>query len=104
MEKPSAEELAQLLSWVEFLEPLSEEEQGWLARRLSGANLEAGVTFLVDLEEHAEQRVVLSGRLAGLREPTLWKGADPRRARRRGIGRGYWSGAPRPTGAARVGP
>ncbi len=59
MEKPSAEELAQLLSWVEFLEPLSEEEQGWLARRLSFSNLEAGETFLVGPEEHAQRMVVV---------------------------------------------
>ena len=64
MEKPSAEELAELLSWVEFLEPLSEEEQGWLARRLSCSNLEAGETFLVNPEEHAERMVpVLKGQL-----------------------------------------
>jgi CRP/FNR family transcriptional regulator, cyclic AMP receptor protein len=64
MEKPSAEELAQLLSWVEFLEPLSEEEQGWLARRLCCSNLEAGETFLVGPEEHAQRMVlVLRGQL-----------------------------------------
>ena len=45
MEKPPAEELAELLSWVAFFEPLSEEERGWLARRLSYSNFEAGETF-----------------------------------------------------------
>jgi hypothetical protein len=64
MERPSAEELAELLSWVEFLEPLSEEERDWLAQRLSCSNLEAGETFSVDPEEHDEQMVlVLRGQL-----------------------------------------
>ena len=64
MEKTSTEELAELLSWVEFLEPLSEEERGWLARRLFCSNLEAGETFSVDPEEHDERMVlVLRGQL-----------------------------------------
>ena len=64
MEKPSAEELAELLSWVEFLEPLSEEEQGWLTGRLTCTPLEANETFVVGPEEHAERMVlVLRGQL-----------------------------------------
>src|SRR3712207_4901786 len=64
MEKPSAEELAELLSWVEFLEPLTEEEQGWLARRLCCSNLEAGECFLVHPEEYAQRMMlVLRGQL-----------------------------------------
>ena len=59
MENPSAEDLRQLLSWVGFLEPLSEEEQGWLARRLSRTDLEAGEHFVFGPEEHAEQMVLL---------------------------------------------
>jgi CRP/FNR family transcriptional regulator, cyclic AMP receptor protein len=64
MEKPSAKELAELLSWVEFLEPLSEEEQGWLTGRLTCTTLEANETFVVGPEEHAERMVlVLRGQL-----------------------------------------
>ena len=59
MENPSAEELRQLLSWVDFLEPHCEEEQGWLARRLSCTRLEAGDAFVVGPEEHAERMVLL---------------------------------------------
>ena len=63
-ENPSAEERQQLLSWVPFLEPLSEEEQGWLARRLSCTPLELDETFMVGPEEHAERMVlVLRGQL-----------------------------------------
>jgi CRP/FNR family transcriptional regulator, cyclic AMP receptor protein len=59
MEKPSAEELERLLAWVPFLEPLSDDERGWLAPRLTFTTLEAGETFVVGPEEHAERMVLL---------------------------------------------
>ena len=63
-ENPSAEERQQLLSWVPFLEPLSEDEHGWLAQRLSCTMLETDETFVVGPEEHAERMVlVLRGQL-----------------------------------------
>ena len=58
-ENPSAEERQQLLSWVPFLESLSEDEHAWLARRLSCTRLEAGDAFVVGPEEHAERMVLL---------------------------------------------
>jgi CRP/FNR family cyclic AMP-dependent transcriptional regulator len=63
-ENPSAEELQQLLSWVPFLESLSEDDHGWLVARLSCTSLEAGETFVVGPEEYAERMVlVLRGQL-----------------------------------------
>jgi hypothetical protein len=74
MENPSAEELTELLSWAEFLEPLSEEEQGSLARRLSCSNLEAGETFLVNPEEHDKRMVlVLRGQLQVYESDPSWR-------------------------------
>ena len=64
MERPSAKELEWLLAWVPFLKPLSEDERGWLAPRLTFTTLEAGDTFVVGPEEHAERMVlVLRGQL-----------------------------------------
>ena len=64
MENPSAEDLRGPLSWVPFLEPLSEDEWGWLVARLSCTGLEAGETFIVGPHEHAERMVlVLVGQL-----------------------------------------
>ncbi len=61
---PTTEELVRLLSWVPFLEVLSEDEKEWLVRRLSFMDLEAGETFAVSPEEHAERMLlVLSGQL-----------------------------------------
>ena len=63
-ENPSPEERQQLLSWVPFLEPLSEDEYGWLAQRLSCTMLETDEIFLVGPAEHAERMVlVLRGHL-----------------------------------------
>ncbi len=59
MESPSAEELVRLLAWVPFLEPLSEDERGELALRLWFTTLEAGETFIVGPEEHAQRMVLL---------------------------------------------
>ena len=59
MESPSAEELVRLLAWVPFLEPLSEDERGQLAPRLTFTTLEAGETFVVGPEEHAKRMVLL---------------------------------------------
>ncbi len=59
MESRSPEELERLLGWVAFLEPLSEEERAWLAQRLTFTTLEAGETFVVGPEEHAQRMVVL---------------------------------------------
>ena len=47
------------LSWVPFLEPLSEHERGWLAGRLSCTGLEAGKVSVLNPEEHAERMVLL---------------------------------------------
>ena len=58
-ENPSAEELQHLLSWAPFLEPLSEDERGQLALRLTFTTLEAGETFVVAPEEHAQRMVLL---------------------------------------------
>jgi CRP/FNR family transcriptional regulator len=64
MQKSTAEEPRALFCWVPFLEPLSEEEQAWLAERLSYISLEKGETFSVAPEEHTERMVVvLSGQL-----------------------------------------
>jgi CRP/FNR family transcriptional regulator, cyclic AMP receptor protein len=64
MENSPAEELRGPLSWVPFLEPLSEDEWGWLLARLSCASLEAGEIFTVGPQEHAERVVlVLRGQL-----------------------------------------
>ena len=59
MESPSPEELERLLAWVPFLEPLSEDERGRLALRLTFATLGAGETFVVGPEEHAQRMVLL---------------------------------------------
>lgn len=59
MESPSAQELERLLAWVPFLEPLSEDERGRLALRLTFATHDAGETFIVGPEEHAQRMVVL---------------------------------------------
>ena len=58
-ENPSAKELQRFLSWVPFLEPLSEDERAWLALRLTFTTLEAGETFVVAPEEHAQRMVLL---------------------------------------------
>ena len=64
MEGPPAEELVRLLAWVPFLEPLSAEERKRLAARLTFTTLEAGETFVVGPQEHAQRMVlVLSGQL-----------------------------------------
>ncbi len=54
-----AEDLQRLLTWVPFLEPLSEEELGRLATRLSCTDLEAGEALALGPEEHAERMVLL---------------------------------------------
>jgi CRP/FNR family cyclic AMP-dependent transcriptional regulator len=59
MESRSPEELERLLGWVAFLEPLSEDERAWLAQRLTFTTLEAGETFVVGPEEHAQRMVLL---------------------------------------------
>jgi CRP/FNR family cyclic AMP-dependent transcriptional regulator len=64
MENSPAEALRGPLSWVPFLEPLSEAEWGWLLARLSCTSLEAGEIFTVGPQEHAERVVlVLRGQL-----------------------------------------
>ena len=105
MESPSTEELERLLAWVPFLEPLSEDERGWLALRLTFTTLEAGETFVVGPEEHAQRMVlVLRGQLQvyekdpSERELTLavLEGGQS-------VG-GNGSGPPYPAGAVRAGP
>jgi hypothetical protein len=59
MDHPSAEQLRGFLSWVPFLEPLSEDERGWLAERLSCTGLEAGEVSVLGPDEHAEQMALL---------------------------------------------
>jgi CRP/FNR family transcriptional regulator len=44
---------------VPFLEPLSEDERGWLAGRLSCTGLEADEVSVLGPEEHAERMVLL---------------------------------------------
>src|SRR3712207_4525201 len=64
MENPSSEELERLLAWEPFLEPLSADEPGWLAQRLTFTTLEVGETFVLGPEEHAQRMVLLlSGQL-----------------------------------------
>ncbi len=58
------ERLTQLLSLVDFLEPLSAEALDELAGRISCESLRAGETFDIGSEEHAERMLlVLRGRV-----------------------------------------
>ena len=105
MESPSTEELERLLAWVPFLEPLSEDERGWLALRLTFTTLEAGETFVVGPEEHAQRMVlVLRGQLQVYEKDPSDRGAYPCGARGRRIRWADGSGAPYSAGAARAGP
>jgi len=59
IENPPAEELQRLLSLMSFLEPLSEDALGELARSVGCTSLQAGDSFVVGPEEHGEQMLLL---------------------------------------------
>ena len=77
---PSIEEIRRCLSWVEFLEPLSEEELDDLIGHAGFERLEAGEVMVVGPEEHAQRMLlVVAGQLqvyevalSSGREHTLW--------------------------------
>jgi CRP/FNR family cyclic AMP-dependent transcriptional regulator len=77
-------EIRRRLLWVEFLEPLSEEEMVTLLRDASFLRLEEGKVLVVGPEEHAEwMLVVVAGQLQVYelslrsgREMTLWVSGD----------------------------
>jgi hypothetical protein len=95
----SVEDMARRLSWVEFLDPLSEEELADLLRGAAFLNLERGRALSVGPKEHAEGMLgVVAGQLqvyevalGSGREHTLWvvgegvpagaRGHEPRWAR-----------------------
>ena len=51
--------LKRLLSWVGFLEPLSEGQLGELARRITCGRIEAGEVLAVEPEEHGQRMLLL---------------------------------------------
>ena len=59
-EMPSKEELKRSLSWVEFLEPLSEEEFDVLVEHASFVQLEAGEELVLSPEEQVAGSGALS--------------------------------------------
>ena len=73
-------EITRRLSWVEFLTPLSEDEQDHLVSRASFVRLEKKEVLVVGPEEHAERMlIVVAGQLQVYevalnsgRELTLW--------------------------------
>jgi CRP-like cAMP-binding protein len=77
-------EIMRRLSWVEFLEPLSEAEMVALLRDASFERLEEGKVLVVGPEEHAEwMLLVVAGQLQvyerslrSAREMTLWVSGD----------------------------
>ena len=79
-EIPPIEEIKRCLSWVEFLEPLSEQELDDLVGHAGFERLEAGEVLVVGPEEHAQRMlVVVAGQLQVYevalnsgREHTLW--------------------------------
>src|SRR5919202_5658986 len=79
-EIPPIEEIKRSLSWVEFLEPLSEEELDERVGHSDFERLEAGEVLVVGPEEHAQRMlVVVAGQLQVYevalnsgREHTLW--------------------------------
>jgi hypothetical protein len=70
-------ELKRRLSWVGFLEPLSEEELDALVRRASFVRLEEGDELVLGPEEQAERMVILVAGQLQVYEVSLGSGREP---------------------------
>jgi CRP/FNR family cyclic AMP-dependent transcriptional regulator len=69
-------EIRRRLSWVDFLEPLSEEELNALVRDASFVRLEEGEVLVVGPEEHAERMLILVAGQLQVYEVSLSSGRE----------------------------